>query len=74
MPATQRFNEEKLKPGAEQAAQSLKTGADRASEGLQNAADKFADQAGMQHHAHTHSHVSVQMYSCSLESPQAVSS
>ena len=47
MPATQRFNEEQLKPGADQAAEGLKTGADKASKGLQDAADKFSDQAGL---------------------------
>lgn len=48
VPATQRFNEEQLKPGADRAAEGLKTGADRASQGLQDAAGKFSDQAGRQ--------------------------
>lgn len=47
VPATQRFNEEQLKPGADRAAEGLKTGADRASKGLQDAAGKFSDQAGL---------------------------
>ena len=46
VPATQKFNEEQLKPGADRAAEGLKTGADRASKGLQDAADKFSEQAG----------------------------
>lgn len=46
VPATQRFNEEQLKPGAEQAGEGLKSGADRASKGLQDAADQVAQQAG----------------------------
>lgn len=46
VPATKRFNEEQLKPGAEKAGEGLKTGADRASKGLQNAADQVSQQAG----------------------------
>lgn len=46
VPATQRFNEEQLKPGADRAGEGLKTGADRASQGLQNAADQVSQQAG----------------------------
>ena len=61
VPATQKFNEEQLKPGADRAAEGLKTGADRASKGLQDAADKFSEQAGqlmcclgVQHAFHWH--------------------
>ena len=46
VPATKRFNEEQLKPGADKAGEGLKTGADRASQGLQNAADQVSQQAG----------------------------
>ena len=46
VPATKRFNEEQLKPGADRAGEGLKTGAGRASQGLQNAADQVSQQAG----------------------------
>ena len=46
VPATRKFNEEQLKPGAERAGEGLKTGADRAGKGLQDAADKVSQQAG----------------------------
>ena len=46
VPATKRFNEEQLKPGADRAGEGLKTGADCASQGLQNAADQVSQQAG----------------------------
>lgn len=46
VPATKRFNEEQLKPGAEKAGEGLKAGADRASQGLQDAADQVSQKAG----------------------------